>query len=203
MDRRDLYSECNVVGAPLEAFTEECCKHCINPECTRSGFGKTKFDQRVGSWYERMFQNVPRMDPNDPRFEKITAQKFMIINPTLTLQSAWVDPRELDQPAPPRAPEPAPIVVQAQPAPAPEPVVVAAPEPAAPQLAPAPPPAPIEPGRLPQHLAFTNAPLQQGQMLPGAPAQKPASSWDAPVPTPTTDTEGVKVVKSGARVKLG
>lgn len=205
MNRRDLYAECNVVGAPAEAFKEECCKHCINPECTRSAFGSTKFDQRVGSWYERLFENVPRMDPSDPRFGQIAAQKFVLFNEPLTVRS-WVDPRDIAEPAPrvaaPAPPLPAPVQVQqpaqvqeAPPPPAPE---VASEQPAPPQEAPAP------AGRLPQHLVLSNTPLQQGQMLkpPAGVVQKPAAaSWDA-APA-STDTEGVTVVKTGARVKIG
>lgn len=193
MARRDLYSECNVVGAPLDAFTEECCKHCINPECTRSAFGKTKFDQRVSTWHDRLFANIPRMDPGDPRFGKIAAQKFVLFNEPLTVSSAWVDPRDLsDQVAAPVIPiEPAPI----EPTPA---LVVA--KPAEPSVVEGPTPAPA--GRLAQHLVLANTPVQRGQMLqPPVGTPKPAVAWDAPVPT--ADTQGVQVVKSGARVKLG
>jgi hypothetical protein len=195
--RHDLYGECNTVGAPTEVFTEQCCRHCINPECTRSAFGKTKFDQRIGTWYDRLFAHVPRMDQMDPRFEGIAAQRFMLINPSLTINStaSWVDPRDLSDQVvvqdPPVLPEP----VREASAPA-QPTPKAAPE--------LPEPTVSQPstGRLPTNLVTANTAVQQGRMLqppPGAP--KPSNSWDAPVPT--TDTDGVKVVKSGARVKLG
>ena len=210
--RRDLYGECNTVGAPNDVFAEQCCKHCINHECTRSAFGKTKFDQRVGNWHDRLFAHVPRMDQGDPRFASIAGQRFMLINPSLTVgSSSWVDPRDLsDQVAVPKQP---PAPPEALPEPPEPPKIVEALEPAPPVAqAPDPPQTPIEPqiqpqapstGRLPANLMNANTPVQQGRMLqppPDAPT-KPSNSWDAPVPT--TDTDGVKVVKSGARVKLG
>jgi len=206
--RHDLYGECNTVGAPNEVFAEQCCKHCINPECTRSAFGKTKFDQRVNTWYDRLFAHVPRMDRGDPRFEGIAAQRFMLINPALTVnsQASWVDPRDLsDQVAVPnRAPDPPePVPEPPQVQEAPQAPVAESPPVEAPQA----PSLPVVPpqqstGRLSPNLVTANTAVQQGRMLqppPGAP--KPSNSWDAPVPT--TDTAGVKVVKSGARVKLG
>lgn len=196
-ERRDQYGECNVVGAPVEVFAEECCKHCINPECTRSAFGKTKFDQRVGNWYERMFSNVPRMDQGDPRFSKINAQRFMAISPSLTVNSGWVDPRDLVEPAPQiievQLPTP-PIVIPSVKVVDGPPLVVTLEE----ALAPTPPPT-DKPRVRPQTL---NTPVKPGQMIqPPAGQPMPGSSWDAPVPT--MDTQGVRVVKAGAKVKLG
>jgi hypothetical protein len=187
MQRVDLYGECNVVGAPVEAFAEECCKHCINPECTRSAFGKTKFDQRVSTWVERFFTQVPRMDQGDPRFEKISAQRFLAINQALTVNSAWVDPRDLSE----NLPVPAPSIIVAPPPPAP----IVEPEP----LLIMPPTAPANKNPT---LTLPNTPVKQGQMLqPPVGAPTPAKSWDSP--PATTDTAGVRVVKSGAKVKLG
>ena len=208
--RRDLYSECNTVGAPNEVFAEQCCKHCINPECTRSAFGKTKFDQRVGNWYDRLFAHVPRMDQGDPRFEGIAAQRFVLINPALTLnsQASWMDPRDLSDQvivpnAAPSKPEPLPEAVPepVQMVAAPQAVQSATPPQAAPRtVEPAPQPAPT--GRTPSNLVSANTPVQQGRMLqPPEGASKPTNSWDAPIPT--TETDGVRVVKTGARVKLG
>jgi hypothetical protein len=198
MERKsDLYGECNVVGAPVEVFAEQCCKHCINPECTRSAFGKTKFDQRVGNWYERMFSNVPRMNQEDPRFPKISAQRFLAINQPLTVNAGWIDPRDLVEETAPQIievslPTP-PIVIPSVKVVDGPPLVVT--------LEDVPPPAPpVEsPRSRPQTL---NTPVKPGQMIqPPAGQPKPGNSWDAPVPT--METQGVRVVKAGAKVKLG
>jgi hypothetical protein len=100
MDRHrlDLLRECNTKGAPLDAFEQGCCAHCINPECSRSQFGKSKFDARVGSWHDRLFSKVPRMNPQDPRFLAISGQKFHLIDvgrPSEVRTAAWMDPRDL------------------------------------------------------------------------------------------------------------
>jgi len=217
MSRVDLFGECNVDGNPIDVFTAECCMRCVNPECTRSSFGKSKFDLRVSTWHDRLFEKVPKMDPGDPRFQEIAAQKFMIINPALTVASStgWVDPRDVEASQPSQVPTPEPQVAAME-APAMAAASALEPktsEPAAlepqtapkPSQTPEPQPAPVKAtGNLPKHLVLENTPAKRGQMLQppvGTPQPKSAGSWDAPIPS--TDTDGVKVVKSGARVKLG
>jgi hypothetical protein len=203
MRRVDLYAECNADGAPVEEFTRGACAHCINPECTRSTYGKSHFDQRVNTWYERLFSDVPRMDPSDPLFQAIAAQNFVAINPPIEVRGDWVDPRNLTQPEPAPAPEPEP---SSEPEPEPEvvePPPEPEPEPPAPEPAPEPAPTPAAAPRNPvsPNLAFTNTPNQPGQMIPNRNQQDTGSSWDAPLPT--RETEGVRVVKPGEKVKIG
>lgn len=162
---------------------------CINPDCTRSTFGSSKFDLRTSTWYERLFEHVPRMDQGDPRFKEFSAKKFLAFNPSIEVNSrSWVDPRDVEKQADqvqavPVVPEPKPAV-QVQEAAQPEKL----------------PPAPV--GSFPQHLVLANTPIQRGLMIQapvGAP--RPVSSWEAPLPS--VDTGGVKVVKPGTKIKLG
>jgi len=220
MRRLDLFAECNAQGAPVDVFTAECCMRCINPECSRSSFGSSKFDIRVNSWYERLFSQVPRMESDDPRLGSIAAQRFVAINPSLTVNSGWVDPRDLEVSQPKKAQElPSPQVVQPQPEapntehtpaltappaelssqPASSPAVEL-PVPPEAELSPRPAAAP-QPG-LPHHLATANTPVQRGQMVGPATPPKPASSWDAPVP-PIDNSPATPVVQRGAKIKIG
>jgi len=187
ISRTDFYGECNVVGAPVDAFTGECCVFCVNPECTRSSFGKSKFDIRVSTWYERLYSNVPRMNPEDPRFEKISAQRFIPINPPLSINSGWVDPRDLSPQDATSAAVAPPLILTPDPKPEPQLQL----EPELPQK-----------GHLSKDLTFANTPVQQGQMI--AQGKKPVTSadpWSAP--PPSTDTENVRVIKPGGKVRLG
>lgn len=110
--RRDFLKECHsqVVGQVKEPLTFDMflgayCTRCLQPECTRSTHGSTKFDQRVASWEDRLFLRVPRMDPSDPRFESISRQEFAPAQETLVVHGWGTE----NEPEPPRAfvPEPA------------------------------------------------------------------------------------------------
>jgi hypothetical protein len=199
MDRWDQFAECNADKAPIELFTASCCARCMNPECTRSQAGKFKFDQRVATWYERLYGNVPRMPTEDPRYAKISGQRFLMLDggPTPSISSAWLDPRDLEKPPevpklrlpvlpstkksdPPLA---APIPVEAASLPTPE----------------------TNQKYSPRNLVLANAPVQPGQMIqsatgtPAAPVQAPKDPWAVPLPAAPA---GAVVVKPGATVKL-
>jgi hypothetical protein len=195
MRRLDLYAQCNVEPrAPLDVFTAECCALCVNPGCTRSTYGNTKFESRVSNWHERLFVNVPRMRPDDERFGKISGQKFLLIDPAGSVSApsqGWVDPRDL-KPARVQVPariEPAPPSKQAEPMP----------EAVPPSRAPE---APVETTRGPARpeTAFVNTPVTQGQMIGGKPAPA-APEWKSPVPIVTTKED--RVVKTGAKIRIG
>lgn len=180
MNRLDLYGECNVSHAPMADFSAQCCAHCMNPECTRSQVGKSRFEQRTATWYDRLFAHVPRMVPDDERYGAIAGQKFLLVNPSISVSSDWVEvPAIPPVPAPQKAPN-APAVVPQEP---PPPPLGEIPEnPTAPAVgddAKVPPKAP--PPKAPQQL---NTTVPRQQMLPGAPA--------------TPD----QVVRPGARIKL-
>lgn len=118
--RRDLYSECNVDGAPVDVFTAECCIRCVSPECTRSSKGG-KFELRVSTWEDRLFRNPPQMNPSDPRYARIANQRFVGIDagPVPEVRSTgWVSTATPNESAPVPAPLP-------QPKPAPRRLVLA------------------------------------------------------------------------------
>jgi len=95
MSRHDYLRECNNQGVPLEDFRLTFCDRCLQPECTRSTYGTSKFDQRTQTWVQRLFTEVPRMDPKDPRFDLIASQGFSPMDPEIPSQgSEWVDPRD-------------------------------------------------------------------------------------------------------------
>src|SRR5574338_854823 len=202
--RIDLLPECNLNGAPLEMFADQCCKHCINPECTRSTFGGSKFDQRTSTWLSRLFTEVPKLAPNDPRFQSIAGQKFLSIDVGRTpeVTSDWMDPRDIatSQPSPPP-----PFI-----APEPPPPAVVADQPAEP--APTPPPQAVQPAAqprkpIPRHMVLANAPSQDGKVLqPSSPSTVQKDPWAGPVGPvgPSTSADpNASVVKPGATVKLG
>jgi len=179
MQRRDLWGECNIQGAPVDVFTAECCLACVNPECTRSNFGHSKFEIRVANWYDHFFAKVPRMSPDDPRYNGIAFQKFIALTQPIAVNS-WVDPRDItEQPVisseplltPPKPLEPP---VEAPKIEAPEKALQGQPQ------------------------ALLNTSVQQGQMIGNKPAK--TDSWDAPAPT--SETENVRVVKSGEKIRL-
>jgi hypothetical protein len=177
----DLYAECNLGQAPEHMFKEQCCVKCVNPECSRSMYGRNHFDERVSNWRERLFTDVPRMVPDDPRYGKIAGQKFLLIDPAgSTGSSDWVDPRDLE-----RKPQ---IQVPVQ--------VISTPEPTSPSE---PAPEPTTSGHAPPHATALNTQVQRGQMLPHKKQDAPAK-WDGPIHPAQPPAQ---VVKSGAKIKLG
>ena len=93
MQRVDFLAECNPGGMPLEELQARFCNQCIQPECSRSRFGAGAFENRVNTWHDRLFAKVPRMEAEDPRFNSIAGQKFMLIDvdgPT-SVGGGWVD----------------------------------------------------------------------------------------------------------------
>lgn len=190
MDRRDCLKECNNRGLPLEDFRLSFCARCVQPECTRSIYGTTQFDQRVRTWFERLFENVPQMSSEDPRFQLIASQSFQGIDPgSPGKTSEWADPRDL----------PATKTIVELPAgfylPAP-------PEPLIQEVAQEVPREALPPG-MTQELALLNTPsrgevyLQGNSKLPKKEERK--DPWAAPEPT----APGEVVVERGATVRLG
>jgi len=190
MARRDCVKDCLTPGVTLEHLQETHCFRCYQPECTRSLHRKTKFDDRVLHWEERLFTDVPRMDPSDPRFQVIQGQQFkMFTPPPPGKQGSWDDPRDL-KPTTVQVPEDIrPPVNEAQ-----APLAVFPPEP---------PPPRILSTTLTQDVVLINTPRQEGVMLRGGPTPeaKPASRdpWEAPAPVGSNE----KLVKRGARIQLG
>ncbi len=195
---RDLLQECNTQGAPLDVFAAECCRLCINPDCTRSRFGQSLFERRVNTWEERLFQNPSRMSPDDPRFVNIAGKRFLTLDtsrtPEVRLQT-WADPRDMaEAPSAPLAvlPPTTPVVRVSEPAS----VLSTGPQ------------KPAAPGNL-LGLVNANTPAAPGRMLSGAPAAptEKRDPWASPVPPVPPSIEGVgvseKKVRPGTKIKLG
>jgi hypothetical protein len=192
--RQDYLRECNVQGVALVDFNAAFCKRCTQPACVRSMHGKSKFDERVTTWRERLFENVPQMDSSDPRFVEIRSKMFKSIElPVLgaaNQASEWLDARAEARTLVQvpemvvRAPEPSPP--DPEPVPAPEPIVV---------------PPRVSSSNIPQEVVLMNTTLRKGLILPGGAAalvSKPvADPWAAPAPPKDP------VVKRGATIRLG
>jgi len=184
MTRRDLLRECNDQKVPVEDFELAFCKRCYQPECPRSIFGTMKFDQRVATWHERLFTQVPRMDPSDPRVGVFGAKLFQMVEPPIPgVTSGWDDPRDIKTSS-----VSVPIDV------------------AEPQLQLTPTPEPLPPRMvsetLSQDVILINTPNRSGIMLAGGasrPAPKTRDAWDAPVPLSIGET----LVKKGATIRFG
>ena len=196
--QRDLLRECNDKQAPLDDFQTGFCSRCINPECTRSLYGQSRFDLRVNTWEDRLFKNVPKMDSQDPRFQPIAGKKFLTIDTGRTPEvrtSSWADPRDLqdepaNRPTPPVTPQGMPMVPVA--------VMDLTPSPTESPLQEAPQAQPRSPGRVPTHLLLSNTLSRQGQMIGGQPeAAAPRDPWATPEPPKDP------VVPVGSRVKMG
>jgi hypothetical protein len=182
MDKRDYLGECNDQKVPLEDFQAAFCSRCLQVECHRSRAGNSKFEQRTGTWVERLFTETPRLNPEDPRYPALSSQNFINIDVGRTpeVRSNWVDPLTVQEV------EPVPAVSVEIP----------------PKIEPSPQqePAPKSPGQIPRHMILANAPDQSGKMLPGAPpptTQPVRDAWATP-----EKPEGT-VVRRGATIKLG
>ena len=181
--RRDQLAECNTERQPIAEFKEAWCGRCVNPECTRSLFGQSRFDLRVNTWEDRLFKNPPKMDARDPRYKEIAGKRFLSLDvgPAPELRS-WVDPSQ----------DPAPIqVVQVGVPKVAEPVVaepVSVPTPEVPKVSPEP---------VLTEISSINTPFQGGRMLSGVnrPQAAPKDPWSAPTPAEN-------VVPVGGRVKF-
>lgn len=190
--KTDYFNECNDQRVPEEDFVGTFCVRCFQVECTRSLSG-SKFDHRVATWEERLFTNVPKLDPSDPRYVPISAQKFLTLDTSRTpeIRSAWFDPLAVSEPAPevPTAPE-APALVPISATSTPEPPLPEPPSKASPA------------GRLPSRMILANAQDQSGKVLESlagqAPPQAPRDAWATPEKNPAE-----KVIRPGGTVKLG
>lgn len=227
-DRQDYSRQCSadMGGADESQLEQNWCNRCIQVECVRSGLGKaSRFEDRVSNWHERLFEKIPRMAQNDPRFLAIARQGFATIDvgpiPEIRSTSAWHDPRDLadaapmvvapvapsrfvpPQPEPVVAPEPTPLTPPtAVPVP---PAVAQSPLPAPPALtAPTPVQAPTAAQPPTRPRAPLNTPTQTKQMIDrplSAPALPPViDPWSAPVKQANPNEV---VVPRGAKIKVG
>jgi hypothetical protein len=181
--KQDFLGECNTQKVTIEDFQQQFCVRCINPECSRSKAGDSKFERRVSSWEDWLFNQTPKMNPQDPRYEEIRSKRFMVIGEPLEVHgSSWVDPRDLSE-----GKESGPAVIEPAPSPThPEPM----------EPAPEPTPKLKSPG-------LVNTPTSPKRMI-GAPVTPAADPKVTPDPwAPKQKTEGEKIVGPGARVRFG
>lgn len=184
VNRQDQIKLCNDHGVPLEDFRLQFCARCLQPECTRSQHGKSRFDQRVVTWESRLFVDVPRMSPSDPRIKNIQAQKFIQIDTGRPHEvQGWVDPRDVSE-------EPS----------TPDESVCEAPETKSVETQTTVDPDEQSSERLEDSPALKNTPNRRGQMLGGknvGPAKPVSDPWK-----PKEPTKG-KIVQPGAKIRLG
>lgn len=186
-------SECNEFGVSAQDFEAQFCFRCLQPECSRSQHGKSRFEARIGNWEQRLFTSIPRMPESDPRYITLHTKKFVDIDPGRIPEigrapAAWIDPRDLD--VAPESPQSSGQPKNREPEPeAPAPLASVAPE------------AQEEPRPAPTAVPkLMNTPVQQGRMIGGSKPAPPRDPWEVKAPTETT---GIKVVKPGARIKIG
>lgn len=204
-DKQDYIGVCNDQRVPEEDFRLSFCDRCFQRECSRSRYGTSKFDHRVHTWEERLF-NAPQLPKTDPRWQLITAKKFLTISsgPPPAVRE-WIDPRSLDvaQPAiqvstAPAVPSPPPVAVKSpEPPPAPTSQKATPPAVEAPvEMTPAPPPP--EP---PKKNLLVNTPYAGPITLPNQPtnSEKPRDAWAGPVPLKPNE----RVITPGGKVKIG
>ena len=172
----DCIRECNPHAVPEEDFRLQFCDGCVQPECTRSRYGKSKFDARVASWADRFYLKVPKLDEADPRYALLAGQKFITIDTGRTpeIRGDWVDPTA-PQESPPITEVPAWMQGPSTPPPVRSPIVN---------------PSPIL-------MSSLNAPSQSGKMLGLAPKVTPSQDPWAVAETPSN------LVAPGSRIKIG
>lgn len=210
VEKRDWLGECNDQHVALDDFQRAFCDRCLQVECTRSQHGKSQFEARVADWEDRLFNQIPRMDPADPRYALLSAKKFITLDTGAVPEvRGWIDPLNLEEPpeAPPPTPEPRTYEMSPTTLAKAQAIVdldekgpvVAQEEPTAPE-----PPRNIpEPPKTVPLVSMLNTPVVRGQMV-GKKADGPAV---APVSDPwepkKATTDGLKIVPKGAKIRLG
>jgi|SRR6478735_6965345 len=191
MKRRDVLQECVLEQLiPAQEVLSNWCHRCINPECTRSQHGTTKFDDRVLHWEERLFLNPAKLEPSDPRYQEIASKRFLTVVPgTPSAPGEWLDPR-VDRPEPKMVQVPVQLTPPAF-----------APQAALPQeVAPTPTPTPQIPSN---PSVVRNTPARPQQMIGEAPQTMPSSVSDPWAQKSVPASPGDQVVKPGVKIKLG
>lgn len=197
---QDCLHLCNEFQIPSEDFEMQHCARCFQSECTRSLYGKGQFDQRVSTWEQRLFTNVPRMDESDPRYKEIQAKKFVGLDNSPVPEvgrSAWVDPRDLDDGAPEyKVPETKRIEAQ---------TIADLQDQGPAKVTPKVDDAPPKP-QIPEESVdtpFMNTPDQPGRMLGGREKPTKLATSDPWEPKKEPSGEKGQVVKPGARIRFG
>lgn len=195
--RRDYLKECHSQVAnqvkeplPLTEFGEAYCVRCSQPECSRSRHGVSKFDQRVATWKERLFLEVPRMGQEDPRFESISSKDFQPVQESLVVQG-WGETESDPEPRRDILPEPPQEILVSE-----------GQDTKTPYFQPT-----SAPSSISRETLLLNTKVESEQYLPGAPRpsgpsdspKKRIDSWGAP----EQSTPSEVVVTAGATVQFG
>jgi len=198
--KQDYLKECNEFKVPVGDFEAQFCARCLQPECGRSQHGSSRFESRVRDWEKRLFLDVPRMDPNDPQFTQFQSKKFLDVGSV----QGWVSPQDIPQDAP-EEPDDLPELelvetVPTDPAPPPS----GMPEPPPESMDSAPDTQPV-PSTIPAPPGLMNTPTRSKMMLGGKkvdtkPSQPVFDQWE---PMKGGETDGLQVVKPGAKIRLG
>ncbi len=186
--RADYLGECNSANVPERDFTLTFCNRCLQQECTRSLVGKSRLEQRVQDWEEKLFVNPSRLEPSDLRFAGICAKRFLHVQPSIELRGSWIDPKDLGEN------QSSTMKAAVIPSPSPVPLPPDADRPASE------PPGPpdTDPDPAPPVHEMGNTAFRHGQMLATAPKAPTAF----PVYNPPQQ-HAAKVVKPGARIRMG
>lgn len=194
--KSDFLGECNTFGVSLPDFTAQFCNRCYTRDCSRSQGGKSRFDQRVSNWEERLFTNPSKMEEKDPRYLPMANKPFkMIAGPVPNISSSWVDPRDIPS-------EEVVLKPAAEPFPLPVPIrnAVSTEKEESASVS-APPPSPPVRGT-PKNLLI-NTPNQAGRMLSTQPpVTKPAPKDPWAIAAPKEESTEI-VVKPGTKIKVG
>ena len=223
----DLYVQCNANRIPEKDFTAVYCKHCRQPKCDRAEWRTSSFDERIATQEERLL-NPLQADPSLPKYAHITQMDFKsMLDTAIRLELAdrrgdWEVPDLNETPSGILLPPGGTSSSKAQPDPVEQAVsnlsqlgpVEVKPENLEPILA-LPEQEPEEPQEEPSLAA---PPLPKGSRPPVVPPKRkntvlPAGGLmvgggpptKAPVEEkdPWTPSSSVRVVKPGARIRLG
>lgn len=105
-NKPDFLKECmkGFGNVPLDDFNAAFCALCHNRDCARSNASTMLFDQRVLSWHDRLFTNVPTANPDDPAFDPIRSKEFKPVAPgNVTVPAFFSVGSSVKRPAPPEA----------------------------------------------------------------------------------------------------
>ena len=177
---QDLLPVCNQNQLPSDDFEALFCKRCHNSSCERSS-KLNSWKNRTENWQERYF-GAEQLNPEDPRFQGISAQKFVEVEaPRPGAAQEWFDPEDTQRMEVPLEPEPEATSPHWEPPSAPS-ADVPKPEPAPPNL--------------------LNTPAPSGGVMLGGhdvPARAPEKDpWAAPEPI----KPGEKLVRPGQKVRF-
>lgn len=73
----DLLADCNEQRIPPKQFQETFCNRCRNAECVNARWAVSRWEERMGSQFERLLLHPERADPREERWRPIVTQAFV------------------------------------------------------------------------------------------------------------------------------